>query len=296
MGPFKAAAGRYRPGPPLLVVWILALALALALVFVFLASAPPSRADARPIRLVAIGDFGVGGRTQLEYGRAVERFAAARNVSMLLTLGDNDYSRAAAFQENWQASFGWLGAARIPISGALGNHDVEETDGSHEFDALNMPGRFYTRTVGPVAIFVLDSNDVSRQQTNWLRRALRRSDARWKIVTMHHPAYTCGGHKSDEAVQTHWVPMFEEYGVQLVLAGHDHNYQRFRARNGVNYVVHGGGGRKPYALRECGAEAPELLRGRVVVGFLTIVAREGGLIVKAINLRGRQIDRLVIRP
>ncbi len=186
-------------------------------------------------------------------------------------------------------------AARIPISGALGNHDVEETDGSHEFDALNMPGRFYTRTVGSVAIFVLGSNDVSRRQTNWLRRALRRSDARWKIVTMHHPAHTCGGHQSAEAVQTRWVPLFEEYGVQLALAGRDHNYQRFRARNGVTYIVHGGGGWQPHELRPCAAGAPELVRGRVVVGFVTIVAPERGLIVKAINLRGRQVDRVVIR-
>ena len=48
------------------------------------------------------------------------------------------------------------------------------------------------------------------------------------------------------------MPLFESYGVQLVLSGHDHNYQRFAAQNGVTYVVHGGRGcRAGSALSGC---------------------------------------------
>ena len=93
-----------------------------------------------PARLVAIGEYGMGGPTQMQYGAAVKSFAGARSTAMLLTLGDNDYSRNTAFEANWQKSFGWLDRAGIPISGALGNHDIEESDGSQVFGRLNMPG------------------------------------------------------------------------------------------------------------------------------------------------------------
>jgi hypothetical protein len=257
----------------------------------------PESADARaPTRLIAIGGYGMCGPTQMQFGAAVRSFASTRNTAMLLTLGDNDYSRNTAFDANWQESFGWVDRVGIPISGALGNHDIEASDGSQVFERLNMPGPYYTRTVGSIDVFVLNSNDVSGAQTRWLGRALRRSDARWKVATMHHPAHTCGGHRSSDAVREHWVPLFEKFGVQLVLAGHDHNYQRFRARNRVNYLVHGGGGRPAHPLRACDLGEPKLVQARAVVGLLSIVARKKALVVKAINLRGRQIDRVAIRP
>ena len=84
----------------------------LALVVVMLAmvdASSPESAHARaPTRLVAIGDYGIGGPTQMQFGTAVRSFASARSIAMLLTLGDNDYSRNTAFDANWQESFGWV--------------------------------------------------------------------------------------------------------------------------------------------------------------------------------------------
>lgn len=268
----------------------------LALLLAIVLGTVPAPAGGAPVRMVAIGDYGTGGASQLALGAAVETFVGTRPTSMLLTLGDNDYTRGERFDENWSESFGWISGAGIPVAGALGNHDVEETDGSHVFAALNMPGPYYRRSVGRVDVFVLDSNDVSSKQTRWLRRALRRSDAPWKIATMHHPAHSCGGHASELAVQRHWSPLFERHGVQLVLAGHDHTYQRFAPKNGVHHVVHGGGGgRQVHEIRACDDGAPALLKGRKTLGFLSLLAGKKRLVVKAINFRGKQIDRLVIR-
>ena len=108
---------------------------------------------------------------------------------------------------------------------------------------------------------------VSATETAWLEQQLSESVATWKIAVFHHPPYTCGGHAGDTRVAREWVPLFESYGVQLVLSGHDHNYQRFAARNGVTYVVHGGGAAGLYSLRGCpaprirGASAPSTSTG-----------------------------------
>jgi hypothetical protein len=247
-------------------------------------------------RIVVVGDFGTGGEAQLGLGEAVRSFAARRAPSTLLTLGDNDYTRGAAFAENWSASFGWLAGAGLTVAGTLGNHDVEAGDGSYQFAALNMPARFYRRSIGRAELFVLDSTRIDFRQTRWLRRALRRSTAPWKIVAMHHPAHTCGGHTSEAEIQRRWVLLFEEHGVELVLAGHDHNYQRFAAHHGVHYVLHGTGSPpSAYDIRACDPGAPELVRARHTQGFLSIFVGKKRLVVKAVNLRGKEVDELVIR-
>ena len=165
---------------------------------------------------------------------------------MLVTLGDNDYTRGRAFATNWPSTFGWLGSAGVGVAGALGNHDVEVGRGRYEFALLRMPGPYYVRRVKEVELIVLDSTAITTAQTRWLERTLAKRTAFGGSSLFHHPPYTCGGHLGSAAVRRAWVPLFERYGVRLVLSGHDHNYQRFE-RNGVTYVVHGGGARALHA-------------------------------------------------
>ena len=247
------------------------------------------------MRIVAVGDFGVGGEAQRRIGESVERFVERRGADVLVTLGDNDYTLGVDFAANWRASFGWLADAGVLVAGTIGNHDWELDRGEYEFATLGMPGRYYTRTVGNVALFLLDSNVVDREQTQWLARSLKRSDARWKIVAFHHPPYNCGNHPGSDAVQAAWIPLFERYGVDLVLAGHDHNYQRFRSRAGVTYVVHGAGGQRLYERTVCAEGHPKLRRFRSSHGFLTVTARRKKLVVRAMNTGPWAIDRVAVR-
>jgi hypothetical protein len=82
-----------------------------------------------------------------------------------------------------------------------------------------------------------------------------------------------------------------------VLSGHDHNYQRFRAQNGVRYVVDGGGGAPLYALNACPAGYPRRVVGRAVHGFVFLRLRaDGTLVLRAFTARRREFDRLVLYP
>jgi 3',5'-cyclic AMP phosphodiesterase CpdA len=247
---------------------------------------------AAPVGIIAFGDFGVGGDTQGRFGVAVRQFEARNPARYLVTLGDNDYTESPdAFHANWERSFGWWRRAGLKVAGTLGNHDVRVQDGRYVFDELGMPGRFYRRVVGPVELFLLDSNDVDDAQTVWLQRALARSRARWKIAAFHHPAFSCGRYGSRDAVVERWVPLFERFGVQLVLSGHDHNYQRFAIRNGVRYVVHGGGGRGLYDVKACPSGYARRLVGREEHGFLYLVIRGNRLSGWAVTPEGRRTDR-----
>jgi hypothetical protein len=60
---------------------------------------------------------------------------------------------------------------------------------------------------------------------------------------MHRPPYSSGSHGSTKSTHVAFTPLFVEHEVDLVLAGHDHNYERTQAIDGVSYVVTGGGGR-----------------------------------------------------
>jgi 3',5'-cyclic AMP phosphodiesterase CpdA len=251
--------------------------------------------QAPPVRLIAVGDFGVGGDAQRRFGAAVQAFEARNPADLLVALGDNDYTESPdAFHANWEASFGWTRTAGVNVTGVLGNHDIRVKGGRYEFDELRMPRRYFRRALGPVELYLLDSNNIDGAQTTWLGRTLARSRARWRIAVAHHPAFSCGTYSSHPAVVARWVPLFERNRVRLVLSGHDHNYQRFAPRRGVRYVVHGGGNPRLYPLKRCPAGYPRRVRGALERGFVYVVARPGRLDGWAVTQAGRRTDHFVL--
>ena len=261
-----------------------------------LALAGSSSAQTR-VSFLAVGDYGVGGSTEQTTGGQMHRYEVRYPANLLVLLGDNDYTQSPSrFRSNWRRSFGWARQAGLGVTGVLGNHDVEVTGGRYELGLLGMPRTYYTRTLGDVQLFFLDSNAVNARQTAWLKQQLSSSGAVWKIAVFHHPPFTCGGHSGDTNVSRRWVPLFESYGVQLILSGHDHNYQRFAPRNGVTYVVHGGGGAGLYSLRRCPASYPRRVRARYEHGFLSIATSADRLDGTVVDTRGRVTDRFSLSP
>jgi Calcineurin-like phosphoesterase len=243
--------------------------------------------------ILAIGDFGVGGKRQRDIGAAVRAYEERNPSQLLVTLGDNDYTRGRSFASSWNASFGWLATAEVGVAGTLGNHDVEVRRGRYEFTLLRMQAPYYVRRVGEVEVIVLDSTAISSRQTAWLRRTLAARSGFRRMVVFHHPPYTCGGHLGSLAVQRAWVPLLRRSGVTLVLSGHDHNYQRFE-RDGVTYVVHGGGGARLYTLRPCPSGYPRRVAARVGHGFVHVTVEPDGFLVRIVDLAGTTIDRFEV--
>ena len=256
-----------------------------------------SSAAQTQIAFLAVGDYGIGGSGELAAGLRMKRYETRHPANMLVTLGDNDYlGSPALFRANWQKAFGWARRSGLRVSGVLGNHDYELGRGGYELKTLGMPGRYYTRRLGDVQLFFLDSNAITTRQTRWFEQQLAGSTATWKIALFHHPPYTCGGHAGDADVVRSWVPLFESYGVQLVLSGHDHNYQRFAAQNGVTYVVDGGGAAGLYRPHGCPGSYPPRVRARYEHGFLYVSAADDRLDVSAVNMRGRVSDHFSLAP
>jgi DNA repair exonuclease SbcCD nuclease subunit len=245
-------------------------------------------------RIVTIGDWGTGGRAARDVAAGVRRVARAEHVDVLLTVGDNDYSNSPErFEERWRREYGWVRPAGIHVAGVLGNHDVETGDGRYEFRTLGMPGRYYRRRFGLVDLFALDSNDVDGRQTRWLEQVLAASTNRWKIAAFHHPLHTCGRYEGRHFRVTKWAELFERHGVQLVLNGHDHNYQRFED-GPVTYVVVGGGGASLYGLQDCPESGAVALAGEAVHSFLVIEASEKRIAGRTLAADGRPIDRFTV--
>ena len=84
-------------------------------------------------------------------------------------------------------------------------------------------------------------------QFNWLQSDLAATNKKWKIVVLHEPGWSAnGGHPNNTFVQNQLEPLFEKYGVALVLAGHNHYYAR-AVVNGIQHLTIGTGGAPTYS-------------------------------------------------
>jgi 3',5'-cyclic AMP phosphodiesterase CpdA len=224
-------------------------------------------------------------------------WADDHRLDAVVTTGDNVYAHGLPedFDAAWNEPYGWVDDAGIPVIAALGNHDMDDEGKTQELELFDIPGAFYTRTVGPVRFVVLDANDPSDpEQLAWLRGELaRESDAPWTVVVFHQPAFSCSFHQSTEAVDEQWVPLFGPGGVDLVLNGHDHDYQRFAPIDGVTYVVQGAGGAELYPVSSIlcptGTPSPAFADDDHHL-FLTLAASEDHLTGRAITADGDVVD------
>jgi hypothetical protein len=144
----------------------------------------------------------------------------------------------------------------IPFYPSIGNHDLYGGSCGYQgySDVFHLPA-YYSFDWGNAHFVTLDTTQSYRPgspQYEWLVDDLQ-TNSPWKFVFFHHPAYSSGHHGSTSDVQSHLVPIFEEYGVDLVFNGHDHLYERTCPilddaceEGGVVYYVTGGGGASLY--------------------------------------------------
>ena len=245
-----------------------------------------------PLHLAVVGDSGDSGSGLDRTAAAVSEVGDQQPFDLLLLLGDNVYPDGdpERLDETVFIPFGPVLDQGVDLYAILGNHDVMRTDGSAQMEALGMEGRYWSTDLGDVLLVGLDSNSFDDpDQLEWLEATLRSSDDPWKIVAIHHPPYSAGYQGSSLEIRRELAPLMEEYGVQLVLSGHDHDYQRSTTINGVTYVVSGAGS----GSRRTG-EDDFTAMSFSWLHFLDIAVYPDHLVVRPVNDELRVADELVL--
>jgi hypothetical protein len=196
------------------------------------------------VKFAAIGDTGTGTQKQKELADVMINYRRSFPYEFVLMMGDNMYGgeKPEDFRSKFEDMYRPLLDQQVKFYATLGNHDESN---QRFYEQFNMKGEeFYRLRKGDVAFYSLNSNYMDKRQLKWIEEQMSKDDAAWKIVYMHHPPYSSGGaHGSDTKLREVVEPIFLKYGVNVVLAGHEHFYERVKPQKGVYYFISGAGGK-----------------------------------------------------
>jgi Big-like domain-containing protein/calcineurin-like phosphoesterase family protein len=226
-------------------------------------AAPPTTGD--PV-VAAAGDIASSGSGDT----ATAAVVASIGPTAVLTLGDNAYSSGTAseFQNYYAPTWGAFKAITHP---APGNHDYRTANAAGYFgyfgSAAGDPTKgYYSFDLGAWHVVALNTNgegacnimscSAGSAQEQWLRADLAAHPNACTLAYWHHPRFSAGSHGDSAGTQALWKALVD-YHVDIALAGHDHDYQRYAplnasgavdAVNGVREFVSGAGGEGHYAV------------------------------------------------
>lgn len=252
----------------------------------------PTAESTRPIRVMAFGDSGGGGGDQFALREQMEAYP----YELIVHTGDLAYETGSLDAIEKTVFDVYTGLFRhLPFFPASGNHDYQTLQGAPFRDVFSLPEngdseKWYSFDYGRIHFVALDTEADYRTQIEWLDQDLAANQLPWKIVYMHRPPYSSGNHGSDTTLRNLLAPIVEKHGVQLVLTGHDHHYERMLPQNGVNYVVTGGGGRGTYST---GASSFTGF-AESVIHYVYFEVGTDELVLHAIDAEGTEFDSMVI--
>ena len=272
------------------------------------------------VHFAVIGDSGQGSVGQYRVAGVLERL----NPDLVLHSGDVIYPSFTEPRADTRCfSVYQKQMKRVPFYFTIGNHDVY-SGVSYYLDAFFLPTNsvrvdlhgmattpehYYSFDHGDAHFSVLYQPIVSQYkmavgdpQYQWLTNDLAKTTKPWKFMLFHMPMRTSSLHRFDnynlngiydrfEVQEVVW-PVAARYGVQLVITGHDHSYERFSPVDGVHCVVTGGGGGIPYGLQQRDELSAQF---RSVYHCLDITITGGTLALRALDGEGREFDSMVIQ-
>ena len=217
----------------------------------FFVTSPPAGSSI-PTRIWVLGDSGTANASAQAVRNAYLSFTGATPTNLWLMLGDNAYESGT--DADYQAAVFDMYPTVLRQSvlwPALGNHDTAQSSNPPAslpyFAMFTLPTnaeaggmasgteKYYSFDYGNIHFICLDSMTSDRSATGpmatWLRADLASSTRQWTIAFWHHPPYSKGSHDSDTdpilaQMRQNFLPILEEAGVDLVLAGHSHSYER----------------------------------------------------------------------
>lgn len=219
--------------------------------------------------------------------------------------------------------FGFISAG-VPLLPAPGNHDLHQRDNHKSFTQSGLWTRHFglphngpesTPELDQQAYFmdyqgvrfvVIDANCFDGQdnaqvparerirdaQVAWVKKTLESNPNPWAVVLQHQPVFPIAHQRDYPEMQTMLAPLYEKYGVALVMQGHDHSYGRF-TRNGVTYVI-SVSGPKMYELesKHVGKMA-KTATGKQLYQVVEVSAEK--IVLRAYGIDGTLVDEIPIR-
>lgn len=223
----------------------------------------PDAGTGRKLRFLALGDCGNASTNQIDTKNAALNYLGSNNLDALLTIGDNAYN--SGLDNEFQLEFfdiyknDFFKYTKLyPVPG---NHDYANTSANTGvrnnayYNSFTIPTAaecggvasgteaYYSYDIGNVHFVALDSYgredanttklyDTAGAQCVWLKNDLAANTKQWVVVYFHHPPYTKTSHNSDTEtgdlmlIRERFVRILERYGVDMVLCGHSHGYER----------------------------------------------------------------------
>lgn len=219
-----------------------------------------------------------------------EGYRKAPDASFIIHAGDlvSDAHSERQWHE-WFTAGGWI-HRMLPSISVPGNHEFEpytEEEEEQDIEHLSIQWRpqFALPLNGPegleetvyftdyqgVRILALNSSEMQEEQVAWIDEVMADNPNHWTVATFHHPLYSASAGRNNNRLRTLWKPVFDKYGIDLALQGHDHSYARgrvdpvnvvsgvnMRDRTGTVYVVSVSGGKmynvRPEGWKDFGAE------------------------------------------
>lgn len=212
----------------------------------------PAPDTAKPTRIWVVGDSGTANANAAAVRNAYKTYTGAQGADLWLMLGDNAYPDGTDAQ--YQAAVFNMYPEQLRqmvLWPTLGNHDGHSADSATQsgpyYNIFTLPTggqaggvssgteAYYAFDYGNIHFVCLESYETSRSPTGamltWLAADLAATDKRWIIAFWHHPPYSKGSHDSDTNLELiemrqNALPILEAHGVDLVLTGHSHSYER----------------------------------------------------------------------
>jgi hypothetical protein len=218
----------------------------------------PTPGTATPTRVWVIGDSGTANANAAAVRDAYKSNTGSADTDLWLMLGDNAYPDGTdiEFQAAVFDTYPEL-LRKIPLWPTLGNHDGHTADSATQagpyYDIFTLPKNgeagglasgteaYYAFDYGNIHFVNLESYETDSSpggaMMTWLENDLAANDKDWVIAFWHHPPYTKGSHDSDTESQLinmrqNALPILEAHGVDLVLSGHSHSYERSHLLDG----------------------------------------------------------------
>ncbi len=217
----------------------------------------PTVGSSAPVTAWILGDCGTADLDQDLVRDAYYNYIGNNHTDMVLLLGDNAYDDG--FDSEYQDAFFDVYPDKLKNSifwSCPGNHDYFGSGLNNAYyDIFSFPTsgeagglasnteKYYSFDYANIHIISLDSHDENRNtgspMLTWLENDLAATTQKWIIVIFHHPPYSKGSHDSDDSSENRMIemrenvlPICESYGVDLVLSGHSHAYERSKLING----------------------------------------------------------------